>query len=249
VPVVESIPADEGNRTEGPEAHRRRATMHQFFLLASIALIAAYWSACATLYANDVILASIEHVSDLVRYTAVFILVETALVWALLRGSGECLADLGLSIAAIRDASRTQQVYGAAVLLMMTQPFIAAIFALTGIDPGRNSFLGSMTTENLPAWVLLSVFGGGFREELERAFCLTRFERGFGTPGLVVAMVVDAVLFGRGHWNQGTIGMISAAVMGLGYSLVFLRRRRVADAMIAHAFMDLMIVLPLSIAH
>ena len=42
------------------------------------------------------------------------------------------------------------------------------------------------------------------------------------------------------------VGMITTGIMGVGFSLVFLRRRRVADAMVAHAVLDLIVVFSLS---
>jgi membrane protease YdiL (CAAX protease family) len=211
--------------------------------LVSIALIGAYWSALATLYAQDAIVGSAESIPDFARYLSLAIVAETTIFWLLLRGAGERFADLGLSVAALRDALRTRQVYLAVVLLLVLQPLVAALYWwLSGTEPGPNPLASSMTSENLPSWVFLSIVGGGFREELERAFCITRFERGFGTVGLVAAIVVDAVLFGRGHWNQGSIGMLGAGIMGFAFSLVFLRRRRVADAMVAHAVLDLIVL-------
>lgn len=244
--VVEAVPPGTAP-FEGPTPARRpAATVHRFFLLASLALIAAYWSALATFYARDVLVASFEHLSDFARSYAVGVVLEIAIVWILLRGSGERFADLGLSFATLRDALRTRQVYLAAVLLLVLQPFVAlAYWWLSANEPHPNPLADTMTTENLPSWVLLSIFGGGVREELERAFCITRFERAFGAVGLVAAMLVDALLFGRGHWNQGTAGMITTGVMGLAFSLVFLWRRRVADAMVAHAALDLIVLFAL----
>jgi membrane protease YdiL (CAAX protease family) len=247
-PVVEVVPVPPAAAPFEREAPggRRSSAVHRFFVLASIALIAAYWSALATLYARDVLVASFEHLGDVVRVYAVALVVEIAVVWVLLRGAGERFADLGLSFATLRDALRTRQVYLAAALLLILQPLVAVTYWwLSGTDPRPNPLAGSMTTENLPSWVLLSIFGGGFREELERAFCITRFERGFGTMGLVAAILVDAVIFGRGHWHQGTVGMITTGVMAIAFSLVYLRRRRVADAMVAHAALDLIVVFAL----
>jgi membrane protease YdiL (CAAX protease family) len=83
------------------------------------------------------------------------------------------------------------------------------------------------------------VVGGGFTEELQRAFVLTRFERAFGKAGLVVALLIDSDCFGVGHLYQGYSGAVSAGITGLLLGLVFLHRRRVADAMVAHAGYDL----------
>lgn len=246
-PGVETGPSDPPPfERPTPGAARPSSAVHRFFLLASVALVAAYWSALATFYARNMVVGSFEHVSDFARGYAVGVAVEIVIVWVLLRGSGERFADLGLSYATLRDALRTRQVYLAAVLLLVLQPFVSlAFWWLSGTAPHPNPLADTMTTENLPSWVLLSVFGGGVREELERAFCITRFERAFGAVGLVAAILVDAVLFGRGHWNQGTAGMITTGVMGLAFSLVFLWRRRAADAMVAHAALDLIVLFAL----
>ena len=41
--------------------------------------------------------------------------------------------------------------------------------------------------------------------------------------------------------------MFTAGIMVVGYSFVFLRRCRVADAMVAHAFLDLILFFSLSL--
>lgn len=222
--------------------------VHQAFVLASITLVAAYWSALAILGMRDVVIASFERFSDFAAYYALFVIAQTALIGALMRGAGERFGDLGLSFAAFRDALRTRQVYLATVLLMIMQPFVATFLrTIQWNQPAPNPLTGTMTTENLPVWMFFGVVGGGFREELERAFCITRFERGFGAAGLGGAVLVDAVIFGLGHWRtQGTIGMVTNTIAGVAFSLVFLRRRRVADAMVAHAVLDLIVVFSLS---
>lgn len=220
--------------------------MHRFFVLASIALIAAYWSALATLYAQDLVVGSVGDLSDVVRGLSIAVVTEVVIIWVLLRGSGERFVDLGLSLAMLRDALRAHHTYLVVVGLLILQPLVAVTYWwLSGTEPHDNPLASSMTSENLPSWILLSVLGGGVREELERAFCITRFERAFGTVGLAAAILVDAVLFGRGHWNQGTVGMITTGVMGIAFSLVFLRRRRVADVIVAHAVLDLVVVFAL----
>lgn len=216
-PVGELGPVDAPREQTG--RGRAETGVHRFFVLVSVALVAAYWSALATLYVNDVVI-SLVSLGDFVRWAAVVAVMETALFSVLLRGSGERLAGLGLSFAAL-------------------------YWIALGTHPGPNPLAEALAGENLPLLAVLSLLAG-FREEIERAFCITRFERGFGTAGLVTAILVDAVLFGRGHWNQGTLGMITTGIMGVGYSLVFLRRRRVADAMVAHAFMDVLVVVSLS---
>jgi membrane protease YdiL (CAAX protease family) len=90
-----------------------------------------------------------------------------------------------------------------------------------------------------PLWVFCALIGGGFNEELVRTFILTRFEQAFGTWGIALALVIDSVVFGMGHLYQGVSGAVTSGVAGLLFALFFLRRRLVADAMVAHGGYDL----------
>lgn len=56
----------------------------------------------------------------------------------------------------------------------------------------------------------------------------------------MVALVIDSVVFGLRHSYQGVNGATQAGLTGLAFALIFLRRRRVVDAMVAHASFDLM---------
>ena len=91
----------------------------------------------------------------------------------------------------------------------------------------------------LPVWIILALFKAGFSEELWRIFTLTRFERLFGKSGLVFALIIGSVVFGFGHFYQGTSGIIVAAIRGLLYASVYLRKRRAFEAVSAHATFDL----------
>jgi membrane protease YdiL (CAAX protease family) len=53
-----------------------------------------------------------------------------------------------------------------------------------------------------------------------------------------VALVVDSVGFGLGHSYQGVSGAVTTGLMAVLFALIFLHRRRVADAMVAHAGYD-----------
>jgi membrane protease YdiL (CAAX protease family) len=100
-----------------------------------------------------------------------------------------------------------------------------------GIDMGRlftDLYL-------LPLWILVALFKGAFSEELWRIFALTRFEKWLGKAGLVLALTLGSVVFGFGHLYQGLSGLITIAVIGFLYALVYLRRRRALEAVFAHA--------------
>ena len=90
----------------------------------------------------------------------------------------------------------------------------------------------------LIVWILLGIFGGGFVEELERIFVLTRFEDWMGKYGLYLALGVNVLVFAMGHLYQGTSGAISAGVSGLIFALVYLRKRSGIEAIACHATFD-----------
>jgi membrane protease YdiL (CAAX protease family) len=87
----------------------------------------------------------------------------------------------------------------------------------------------------LPLWILAALFKGAFSEELWRIFALTRFEKWLAKPGLIFALILGSVVFGFGHLYQGLSGLITIAIVGFLYALVYLRRRRALEAVFAHA--------------
>jgi membrane protease YdiL (CAAX protease family) len=164
----------------------------------------------------------------------------TVVMAALMRAAGERIADLGFRLPSLREA------------LVVGVPLTLALFVVTNIvlNTALTALLGGGSSHSIahlfrdpaqaPLWVLTALVGGGYAEELERAFVLTRFERRFGRAGLVVGIVLSTIVFGLGHLYQGPAGAISAGFTGLACVFVFLRRRRVMDAMLVHAAFDLL---------
>jgi membrane protease YdiL (CAAX protease family) len=211
------------------------------FLYLSVLLIVAYWVAST---AKQLSAAGQPYFPDSVRvlalYAAVRAAVVLALVWALLRAGGERLVDLGLDVRAVRLALLRGLLLAVGIFLLMNVVG-SALRSVLGGNTGTAPAVVALFRDprEAPCWVFAAVIGGGFTEELQRAFVLTRFERAFGKTGLVVALLIDSACFGVGHLYQGYSGAVSAGVTGFLFGLVFLRRRRVADAMVAHAGYDL----------
>jgi membrane protease YdiL (CAAX protease family) len=236
------------------DALSQRGVRHRVVLLFSIGLIGAFWASIATHHALHLSLGVPEEGSVGVRAIASWVVrmtvVEAAILWLLLRGGGERFATLGVSIGDVGRALRTPAVYRAVGALLLVTFVVGSLDirpagAPRAQDPAVPAVLAGWLREpHGVLWMLLlSIVGGGFREELERAFCLTRFEQAFGRTGLVLAVGVDAVLFGAQHLYQGRRQAVAAGVLGLLMALVFLRRRRAADAMVAHAAFDVVMVL------
>jgi membrane protease YdiL (CAAX protease family) len=94
------------------------------------------------------------------------------------------------------------------------------------------------------AWLFaLVVFvAGGFREEIQRAFLLHRFEVWLGGP--IVGLVVTSVGFGAGHLFQGVDAAITTGLLGAFWGVIYLRRRSAAAPIVSHAGFDLVQVVP-----
>jgi membrane protease YdiL (CAAX protease family) len=79
----------------------------------------------------------------------------------------------------------------------------------------------------------VAIMGGGFKEELQRAFILHRFDQHLG--GARIGLVAYSLLFGAGHLMQGwDVGVITA-LLGLAWGMVFLWRRSALAPMVSHA--------------
>jgi membrane protease YdiL (CAAX protease family) len=94
------------------------------------------------------------------------------------------------------------------------------------------------------AWLFaLVVFvAGGFREEIQRAFLLHRFEVWLGGP--VVGVLVTSIGFGAGHLFQGIDAAITTGLLGAFWGVIYLRRRSAAAPIVSHAGFDLIQIVP-----
>jgi membrane protease YdiL (CAAX protease family) len=171
-------------------------------------------------------------------------IVTVLIVTLLLRLSKENYKDIGFDTQNILRQLRNGLLFG--VLIFILDTFLIGTIvdvllpktSVEGIDMSKlfnNLYF-------LPVWIFISVFKGGFSEELWRIFALTRFEKCFGKPGLLFALILGSVVFGFGHLYQGVGGMLSIAILGLLYALVYLRKRLAFEAVFAHATFDIIAI-------
>jgi membrane protease YdiL (CAAX protease family) len=204
----------------------------------SLSIILVYW---ALLTARQLVHPPIPtNVRDLALRVSIEAALGLLVVWWLLRLSGLSLAILGFRPGGIRRVLAFGILVPSGLFLVGNIGLNSILSAL--LPHGRTTVLKTLFQDphQAPYWVIAAVVGGGFSEELRRAFVLTRFEQLFGRVGLIVALVVDTFIFGLGHLYQGSAGAIGAGFTGLVLALIFLRRRRVIDAMLVHAVFDLM---------
>jgi len=102
----------------------------------------------------------------------------------------------------------------------------------------HNPLLGLIKTDqDLALLVLASVYAGGLKEEVQRAFVLTRFKESLG--GIYVGLVLWSIFFGFGHTLQGIDNAVGAGILGLLFGLLFIWRKSLTAPIVAHALYDI----------
>jgi membrane protease YdiL (CAAX protease family) len=89
-------------------------------------------------------------------------------------------------------------------------------------------------------FLISSLFVGGIKEEVQRAFVLIRFETSLG--GAWLGLVVWSAFFGFGHLIQGIDNAFAAGFLGLLFGLIYIWRRNLWAVIIAHAVFDIFAV-------
>jgi membrane protease YdiL (CAAX protease family) len=95
--------------------------------------------------------------------------------------------------------------------------------------------LGALMQSPRDIWLfaIVALVAGGIREELQRAFLLTRFEQHLG--GARVGLLVTSVAFGLGHLIQGFDAALATGTLGLLWGALYLWRRSAVAPMVSHA--------------
>jgi membrane protease YdiL (CAAX protease family) len=95
--------------------------------------------------------------------------------------------------------------------------------------------LAALMSSPRDAWLFLFValLAGGVREEVQRAFLITRFERHLGGPA--VGLAVTSLAFGAGHALQGYDVAVATGALGLAWGWLYLKRRSAVAPMVSHA--------------
>jgi uncharacterized protein len=174
-----------------------------------------------------------------IRYVFTLSLLDAAAVVALaawfLRASGDRFSQVMFGgqpagPEAVRGLAHVPIVFLIAAVLMVTiQHFVPWLRNVP-----TNPFEGLIRSPGDAAmFAVVAVIGGGVREEVQRAFILSRFERHLG--GGRVGLAVSSAGFGLGHIIQGRDVAVTTAVLGAFWGLVYLRRRSVAASVVSHS--------------
>ncbi len=92
------------------------------------------------------------------------------------------------------------------------------------------------TPQDLALFLIAALIAGGIKEELQRAFILTRFREHLG--GSAVGLLVWSLAFGAGHYVQGFQGVVAATLFGFLFGLAYLARGSLVAPIVAHSLYD-----------
>lgn len=125
--------------------------------------------------------------------------------------------------------------YGIAIAIMLLIAAVAPSLHTVTRNPLQDLL---RAPKDAALFALVVIVAGGLREEVQRAFILTRFERALG--GAWVGVVVASAAFGAGHLDQGRDAAVATALLGAYWGMAYLRRRSIIAPVISHAAFDLL---------
>ena len=97
------------------------------------------------------------------------------------------------------------------------------------------------TPQQLILIIFSALIAGGIKEELQRAFIITRFRRHLGGAG--IGLVLWSIAFGLGHYVQGVQGIAVATLYGLIFGLLYILSGSLTAPIIAHGVYDALVLL------
>jgi membrane protease YdiL (CAAX protease family) len=143
---------------------------------------------------------------------------------AVLLGSRPILREAGLGLALVVPV-----LLGVALVLLGARAVLPALH-----NVAENPMAGLMKAPGQAAiFAVVALVGGGLREEVQRAFLLTRFEQHLG--GKTVGLILTSIAFGAGHWLQGWDASVATGLLGFFWGAVYLVRRSAIGPMVSHA--------------
>jgi len=174
-------------------------------------------------------------------YLVLFLISEATLtlliIWGFLHLNGETLKGLGW----IFNQWKQEALIGLAfVPVLFASTFVMSLsfqlifpMYLTDVNPLLNLI---QTRTDLILFLVSSIFVGGFKEEIQRAFVLNRFGSHLG--GIYVGLILWSLFFAYGHMMQGVDNAAGAGVLGLIFGLLYIWRRSLVAPIVAHAVYD-----------
>jgi uncharacterized protein len=92
------------------------------------------------------------------------------------------------------------------------------------------------TPQQLALIIFSALIAGGIKEELQRAFILVRFRDYLG--GAWFGLILWSLAFGLGHYVQGAQGVVTAAIFGAFFGMLYLLTGSLMAPIVAHSVYD-----------
>lgn len=167
-----------------------------------------------------------------------------ALLWFLLRRAGEGLADIGWSVRAV-DSTLVREITVGLLcglgLYLFKELAVDSVRALMAGNRPTFTSLFRFSLANIEVGLALAATGVVFVEEsIYRGYAIPFFEQRWGA---LAAILVTSVAFGPLHWGNGVGAMLNASVLGLLFAGIFLWRRNLVAATVAHALYNFFVLL------
>ena len=179
-----------------------------------------------------------EHTPTLFLFMVVEATITLILVLFFLRMSGESLWSLGWRGQGLAKESVVGVV---SIPVLFGSTFLVGtlfhVFFPEQISKSNPLLDLVQTKTDLTLFLVSSVYVGGIKEEIQRAFVLRRFNRFLGS--LPTGLILWSIFFGAGHAVQGIDNAVGAGVLGLLFGLLYLMRGSVVGPIWAHALYDM----------
>ncbi len=179
------------------------------------------------------------HPANRIPLYAGLVAVELLLVWFVrlgVRARGGTLADvIGLRWRSWLDVLR-DLVLAAAAIVAIAACSVALVYIL-GRWRMTTAWLLPQTPAERVAWIVVAVAAGVCEELVYRGYLLRQLWS--WSRSLLIAILLQAIIFGAAHVYQGWRAAIVTGSYGLVFALLAGWRRSVIPGMIAHAAIDI----------
>lgn len=157
------------------------------------------------------------------------------LICGLLIANGESIRAVFLGTRSARTEVPLGLVSVVPVLVMAAAVLLVSQYVAPWLHNVADNPLAGLLRSPRDRWLfaLVALVAGGVREEVQRAFLLTRFEQQLG--GARIGLVVTSVAFGLGHLLQGFDAALATGTLGFIWGAMYLWRRSSVAPMVSHA--------------
>jgi uncharacterized protein len=157
------------------------------------------------------------------------------LIGVLLVANGESVRDVFLGARPTRTEVPLGLLSVVPVLLIAAAVLLTSQYLAPWLHNVPDNPLAGLLQSPRDRWLfaIVALVAGGVREEVQRAFLLTRFEQHLG--GARVGLVVTSVAFGLGHLLQGFDAALATGTLGFIWGAMYLWRRSSVAPIVSHA--------------